>query len=152
MKRVNQKSSDTRQVFFCLTPLSRTSKNLSGKPPNEISGLRAGKQAENAQLVSDWLWRIHGSPGWRSGAAEVHIARRFKRQSHSWTRSGAELLAQLLWFRSRTSAWTRWWQKTASAKTKVWLFSMRLRRQLTIGQRPRFHSFAFSLTSKAVDY
>jgi hypothetical protein len=156
MKRVNQKSSDARQRFFCLTPLSRMRKSLSGKPSDEISALRAGKQAENAQLISGGFWRLHGSPRWCSGAIEksfdAHIARRFKRQGHSWTRSGAEHLAQLLWFRSRTSVWARWWQKTASAKTKVQSFSIRRRRQLTIGQRPRFHSFTFSLTSKAVDY
>ena len=148
MKRLNQKLSDARQPFFGLTPLSRTSKSLSGKTPDETTGLRAGKQAEIAQLVGGQFGRIPARPTWCSGAIEknieVHIARCFKRPGHSWTRSGAEHLAQLLWFRSRTSAWTRCWHKTASAKTKVRLVSMRHRHHLRIDQQPRFYSPAFS--------
>src|SRR5262249_723555 len=50
---------------------------------------------------------------------EVYIARRFKRQGRSWSRRGAEHLAQLLWLQSHPSDWTHWWQKTALAKTRV---------------------------------
>jgi hypothetical protein len=50
---------------------------------------------------------------------EVRINRRFKRQGRSWTRRGAEHLAQLLWLQSHPLDWTRWWRKTALAKIKV---------------------------------
>lgn len=50
---------------------------------------------------------------------EVLINRRFKRQGRSWTRVGAEHLAQLLWLQSHPNDWSHWWQKTALAKTKV---------------------------------
>jgi hypothetical protein len=50
---------------------------------------------------------------------EVRIARRFKRQGRSWTRQGAEHLAQLLWLQTHPADWTHWWSKTALAKTKV---------------------------------
>ena len=50
---------------------------------------------------------------------EVCIARRFKRQGRSWTRPGAEHLAQLLWLQAHPADWTHWWHKTALAKTKV---------------------------------
>ena len=50
---------------------------------------------------------------------EVHINRRFKRQGRSWTRRGAEHLAQLLWLQSHPADWNHWWHKTALAKTKV---------------------------------
>ena len=50
---------------------------------------------------------------------EVRINRRFKRQGRSWTRDGAEHLAQLLWLQSHPTDWNHWWRKTALAKTKV---------------------------------
>jgi hypothetical protein len=50
---------------------------------------------------------------------EVHINRRFKRQGRSWSRRGAEHLAQLLWLHSHPHDWNHWWHKTALAKTKV---------------------------------
>ena len=50
---------------------------------------------------------------------EVHINRRFKRQGRSWSRRGAEHLAQLLWLQTHPADWTHWWNKTALAKTKV---------------------------------
>ena len=50
---------------------------------------------------------------------EVRINRRFKRQGRSWTRDGAEHLAQLLWLQTHPTDWTHWWQKTALSKTKV---------------------------------
>jgi hypothetical protein len=50
---------------------------------------------------------------------EVRINRRFKRQGRSWTRDGAEHLAQLLWLQNHPSDWNHWWTKTALAKTKV---------------------------------
>jgi hypothetical protein len=50
---------------------------------------------------------------------EVHVGRRFKRQGRSWTRSGAEHLAQLLWLQTHHADWTHWWHKTALAKTKI---------------------------------
>ena len=50
---------------------------------------------------------------------EVHIGRRFKRQGRSWTRRGAEHLAQLLWLQTHPTDWTHWWSKTALAKTRV---------------------------------
>jgi len=50
---------------------------------------------------------------------EVHIARRFKRQGRSWTRPGAEHLAQLLWLQTHHADWAHWWSKTALAKTRV---------------------------------
>jgi hypothetical protein len=50
---------------------------------------------------------------------EVHINRRFKRQGRSWTRPGAEYLAQLLWLQANPADWTHWWSKTALAKTRV---------------------------------
>jgi len=50
---------------------------------------------------------------------EVRINRRFKRQGRSWSRRGAEHLAQLLWLQSHPFDWTHWWRKTALAKTKV---------------------------------
>jgi Uncharacterised protein family (UPF0236) len=50
---------------------------------------------------------------------EVCINRRFKRQGRSWTRRGAEHLAQLLWLQSNPLDWNHWWLKTALAKTKV---------------------------------
>lgn len=50
---------------------------------------------------------------------EVHINRRFKRQGRSWSRRGAEHLAQLLWLQTNSRDWNHWWLKTALAKTKV---------------------------------
>ena len=50
---------------------------------------------------------------------EVHIARRFKRQGRSWTRRGAEHLAQLLWLQTHPLDWTHWWSKTALSRIKV---------------------------------
>lgn len=50
---------------------------------------------------------------------EVRINRRFKRQGRSWTRSGAEHLAQLLWLHAHPADWTHWWNKTALTKTKL---------------------------------
>jgi hypothetical protein len=50
---------------------------------------------------------------------EVHINRRFKRQGRSWSKRGAEHLAQLLWLQSHPADWNHWWDKTALAKTKV---------------------------------
>ena len=50
---------------------------------------------------------------------EVRIGRRFKRQGRSWTRHGAERLAQLLWLHAHPADWTRWWTKTALSKVKV---------------------------------
>ena len=50
---------------------------------------------------------------------EVHINRRFKRQGRSWSRHGAEHLAQLLWLQSHPNDWTHWWNKTALSKTKI---------------------------------
>ena len=50
---------------------------------------------------------------------EVRINRRFKRQGRSWSRRGAEHLAQLLWLQSHSLDWSHWWRKTALAKVKV---------------------------------
>jgi hypothetical protein len=50
---------------------------------------------------------------------EVRINRRFKRQGRSWTKRGAEHLAQLLWLQSHATDWIHWWNKTALTKTKV---------------------------------
>jgi hypothetical protein len=50
---------------------------------------------------------------------EVRVGRRFKRQGRSWTRRGAEHLAQLLWLQTHPTDWTHWWSKTALAKTRV---------------------------------
>jgi hypothetical protein len=50
---------------------------------------------------------------------EVRINRRFKRQGRSWSRRGAEHLAQLLWLQTNPLDWNHWWRKTALAKTKV---------------------------------
>jgi hypothetical protein len=50
---------------------------------------------------------------------EVCINRRFKRQGRSWSRNGAEYLAQLLWLQTNPLDWNHWWNKTALAKTKV---------------------------------
>jgi Uncharacterised protein family (UPF0236) len=50
---------------------------------------------------------------------EMRINRRFKRQGRSWSRRGAEHLAQLLWLQSHPADWTHWWRRTALAKTKV---------------------------------
>jgi len=50
---------------------------------------------------------------------EVHIARRFKRQGRSWTRRGAEHLAQLFWLQTHPLDWTHWWSKTALSRIKV---------------------------------
>ena len=50
---------------------------------------------------------------------EVRINRRFKRQGRSWSKGGAEHLAQLLWLQSHATDWTHWWNITALAKTKV---------------------------------
>lgn len=50
---------------------------------------------------------------------EVRINRRFKRQGRSWTKSGAEHLAQLLWLQAHPADWIHWWNKTALVKTKV---------------------------------
>jgi hypothetical protein len=50
---------------------------------------------------------------------EVRINRRFKRQGRSWSRSGAEHLAQLLWLQTNLLDWNHWWHKTALAKSKV---------------------------------
>jgi hypothetical protein len=49
---------------------------------------------------------------------EVRINRRFKRQGRSWSRRGAEHLAQLLWLQSHPADWTHWWHKTALAKNQ----------------------------------
>lgn len=147
MKGLNQKSSDARRLFFGLTLLSRISKALSGKTPDQATDLRAGKQADIAQLVGSRFGRIPSRPR-RCGAAiekniEVRIARRFKRLGHRRTRTRAEHLAQLLWLRSPIIGWTRWWQKTASVTRKVRLCSMRLCHQVTIDRPSRSYSLVF---------
>lgn len=90
-----------------------------------ILGNREG--IDNWRLVPSKLRRSIGrkiAPV-RSGSGviekniEVRINRRFKRQGRSWSRSGAEHLAQLLWLHSHPNDWTHWWNKTALAKTKV---------------------------------
>lgn len=50
---------------------------------------------------------------------EVRINRRFKRQGRSWSRLGAERLAQLLWLQTNLLDWNHWWRKTALARTKL---------------------------------
>ena len=50
---------------------------------------------------------------------EVQINRRFKRQGRSWSRRGAEHLAQLFWLQNNLLDWNHWWQKTAFTKTKI---------------------------------
>lgn len=50
---------------------------------------------------------------------EIRIARRFKCQGRSWTRPGAEHLAQLLWLHTHPTDWAHWWTKTALTKTKL---------------------------------
>jgi Uncharacterised protein family (UPF0236) len=50
---------------------------------------------------------------------EVHIGRRFKRQGRSWSRRGAEHLAQLLWLQAHPVDWNHWWIKTALSKIRV---------------------------------
>ena len=50
---------------------------------------------------------------------EVRINRRFKRQGRSWTRHGAEHLAQLLWLQTHPLDWTHWWGKTALTRIKI---------------------------------
>jgi hypothetical protein len=50
---------------------------------------------------------------------EVRIGRRFKRQGRSWSRHGAEHLAQLLWLQAHPADWTHWWAKTALSKVRV---------------------------------
>ena len=50
---------------------------------------------------------------------EVRINRRFKRQGRSWTRHGAEHLAQLLWLQTHPDDWIHWWGKTALTRTKI---------------------------------
>ena len=50
---------------------------------------------------------------------EVEINRRFKRQGRSWSRRGAEHLAQLLWLQTHPADWTHWWHRTALAKNKI---------------------------------
>jgi hypothetical protein len=50
---------------------------------------------------------------------EVWIGRRFKRQGRSWSRRGAEHLAQLLWLQAHPADWTHWWSKTALIKVRV---------------------------------
>jgi len=50
---------------------------------------------------------------------EVRIGRRFKRQGRSWTKNGAEHLAQLLWLQAHPADWVHWWNKTALSKVKV---------------------------------
>src|SRR5258705_8223578 len=37
----------------------------------------------------------------------------------SWSRHGAEHLAQLLWLQSHPNDWIHWWNKTALSKTKI---------------------------------
>jgi hypothetical protein len=90
-----------------------------------ILGNREG--IDNWRLVPSKLRRSIGrkiAPV-RSGSGviekniEVHINRRFKRQGRSWSRRGAEHLAQLLWLHSHPHDWNHWWHKTALAKTKV---------------------------------
>ena len=50
---------------------------------------------------------------------EVRIGRRFKRQGRSWSRNGAEHLAQLLWLQTHPTDWTHWWSKTALSRIKI---------------------------------
>lgn len=50
---------------------------------------------------------------------EVRIGRRFKRQGRSWTRTGADHLAQLLWLQAHPTDWTHWWNQTALTKTRI---------------------------------
>lgn len=50
---------------------------------------------------------------------EVRIGRRFKRQGRSWSRNGAEHLAQLLWLQTHPTDWIHWWSKTALSRIKV---------------------------------
>jgi Uncharacterised protein family (UPF0236) len=90
-----------------------------------ILGNRDG--IDNWHNIAPWLRRSLGrrlAPV-RSGSGaiekniEVSINRRFKRQGRSWSRHGAEHLAQLLWLQTHPIDWTHWWRKTALAKTKI---------------------------------
>jgi hypothetical protein len=44
---------------------------------------------------------------------ELRINRGFKRKGRSWSRRGAEHLAQLLWLQTNPPDWNHWWHKTA---------------------------------------
>jgi hypothetical protein len=94
--------------------------SLSDKVADEIVGPQAGKSpVEIAELLGARLGRSVARPTWCSGAieknVEAHIARRLKRDGRSWTRSGAEHLAQLLWLQGPRGDWTHWWHKTTLA-------------------------------------
>jgi hypothetical protein len=119
--------SDSEAVLEALrvSPYRRTRRLEFNALFGYILGNRDG--IDNWHLIPSSLRRSIGrrlAPV-RSGSGviekniEVHIARRFKRQGRSWTRRGAEHLAQLLWLQNHRGDWTHWWSKTALAKTKV---------------------------------
>ena len=119
--------SDSEAVLEALrvSPYRRTRRLEFNALFGYILGNRDG--IDNWHLIPSSLRRSIGrklAPV-RSGSGviekniEVHIARRFKRQGRSWTRRGAEHLAQLLWLQNNPADWTHWWSKTALAKTKV---------------------------------
>lgn len=62
---------------------------------------------------------VRGGSGVIEKNIEVQINRRFKRQGRSWSRRGAEHLAQLSWLQNHPLDWNHWWTKTALTKTKV---------------------------------
>jgi hypothetical protein len=90
-----------------------------------ILGNREG--IDNWQLVPSKLRRSIGrkiapvrcGSGVIEKNIEVQINRRFKRQGRSWSRRGAEHLAQLFWLHSHPLDWNHWWTKTALTKTKI---------------------------------
>jgi hypothetical protein len=119
--------SDSEAVLESL----RTSPYRQTRPPefNALFGYILGNRdgIDNWHAIPPRLRRSLGrqlAPV-RSGSGaiekniEVRINRRFKRQGRSWTRSGAEHLAQLLWLQTHPNDWTHWWHKTTLAKTKI---------------------------------
>jgi hypothetical protein len=119
--------NDSESVLEAL----RTSPYRQARPPefNVLFGYILGNREgiDNWHLIPACLRRSFGrklAPV-RSGSGviekniEVRINRRFKRQGRSWTRNGAEHLAQLLWLQNHPGDWDHWWRKTALAKTKV---------------------------------
>jgi Uncharacterised protein family (UPF0236) len=119
--------SDSEAVLEAL----RTSPYRESRPQefNALFGYILGNRdgIDNWHVIPSSLRRSigHKLAPVRSGSGviekniEVRIARRFKRQGRSWTRRGAEHLAQLLWLQTHPVDWTHWWSKTALSKVRV---------------------------------
>ncbi len=118
-------NSDTNPTPTPCTPAAPNAQSATNALFGYILGNRDG--IDNWHLIPGLLRRSLGHKlapvrsvrGVIEKNIEVRIGRRFKRQGRSWSRNGAEHLAQLLWLQTHPTDWTHWWSKTALSRIKI---------------------------------